>query len=174
MFSLKWCIISRCTCNLNESNSFEVYRISQKESINDVANLFGPAGYEVLQCYKYMDNILESLCKAERCYYMQSWVIYYLLDFVARYIYLHGRSSYRGPFTSFEELCICLAVSRQIELLDLSIIDSECIQICRKALEKRDKRACSEKHLCPPFVIDITRTLSDAKTLACNYNRTRY
>jgi hypothetical protein len=91
---------------------------------------------------------------------------FYLLDFIARCIYLHGRPSYHGPFSSFEELCICLAVSRQTELLDLSIFDSECIQICRKALEKRDKQACSEKHLPPPFVIGITRTLTDAKKLA--------
>jgi hypothetical protein len=174
MFSLKWCIICRCTCNHNEGNCFEVYRIARKEPINDVVNRFGRAGYEVLQCYSYMDNVLESLYKNKRCYYTQSWVVFYLLDFVARYMYLHDRPCSDDPFSTFEEICICLAVSKQIELLDPTIIESECIKICGKVLEKRDKRVCTEKHLPSPFVTDVTRTLTDAKALTCNYKRTRH
>jgi hypothetical protein len=67
-----------------------------------------------------------------------------------------------------------LDISRQIELMDSTIIANKCIKICGKVLEKGDKQACREKHVPSSFVIDITRTLTYAKRLACNYNRTRY
>ncbi len=85
MLSSKWCILCQFVrCNDDggsPEDCFEVYKMGQKESINDVLNHVGHARGNILLCYEYMDKVLESLYKDKSCY-MERWVVFFLLHFL--------------------------------------------------------------------------------------------
>ena len=86
MFSSKWCILCWCVIR-NDGGSrecFKVYKIGQKQSINGVLNHVGHAIGDILLCYEYMNEVVESLYKEKFCY-KESWVVNFLLCFLALY-----------------------------------------------------------------------------------------
>jgi hypothetical protein len=116
---------------------------------------------DVLLCYEYMDKVLESLYKDKNCY-MERWVLCFLVSYAS----LRDNLGHYYPFSSFEKLCIRMVVWRVLKTIDASLSESDENHICGKAIEKRNNRVIRERHLPSPFVIDITRTLCDAKALA--------
>lgn len=171
MFSSKWCILCRFVrCNddgggRQQEDCFEVYKMRRQESISGVLNRVGHARGDVLLCYEYMDKVLESLYKDKNCF-TERWVVFFLLRFLVSYASLRDNPGHYYPFSSFEELCIRMVVWRVLNTIDESLSESDENNICDKAIEKRNNRVIRERHLPSPFVIDVTRTLCDAKALA--------
>ncbi len=163
MLSTKWCILCRHT--YNDENFLKVYKFVRNESEQDVVNCVGRACDEVIFCYDYMDHVLGSLYKDKHCY-MERWVIFFLLRFLASYSKLRDNPDHYYPFSSFEELCIRMVVWRVLNTIEPSLSEQEENSICDEAIDKRNHRILSKMHLPSPFVIDITRTLCDAKALA--------
>jgi hypothetical protein len=112
-----------------------------------------------------MGHVLEAL-HSHKHYFTERWVYDHHLAFVGNFVQnlydndvLEGVIKIFEQYSSFEEMCIDSVI--QILLAGHEEKD----RVCKKVLEKREKRIYSERQLPSLFVTDLIRNLSDAKLM---------